>query len=461
MRIRTATIGSIVPFFALAAVLLTACESTEQATPPSIIVIESGNDQYSKKGTDLPLPLVVKVQYPDRTNAADVPVRFTAIEGAGSVSPSTAQTDGRGTVTAHCTLGPDVGTNRIRAELVDDRTKFVVFDATALDYYCPEEDPTFVRKFPSRGSGPYNDLFLFTRESGVNTSGDETVAGVVRLMIDGDSLQTSSLIKFEEVFSRIVPRDASFAHSGDFYLSRMHEIPEVMKVSPVGPAAHHFATLETYRGGEITSSAAGVLVGCDEYGPFIVGCRDTLQRFEEATYSGVEPDMANDDAVAVDTNPQNEFYEDVYFIDLSDNTLRRLPLDSLTASGPTEIVTQLTGEEAAGTNGMACNNDGTVYLLVDTEDIKAIFSVTPAGEKNTEYDFFDRGTGDAAGIQNDLAIRQGRPALLFTVDTLNDLLLLYVPGQGLSELFPRAGFDPESISSQRASGERIGLVWLP
>jgi hypothetical protein len=118
---------------------------------------------------------------------------------------------------------------------------------------------------------------------------------------------------------------------------------------------------------------------------------------------------------------------------------------------------------------MVCNNDGVVYILVDNDDDrKAIISVTPAGVKSDEYDFFDRGTGTEsdAGIQRDLAIwvRPSGNPLLYTLDTLNDMLLRYDVFQGLlAELYPdtTAGFDPESLSKSNVWGERVGLVVLP
>jgi len=165
--------------------------------------------------------------------------------------------------------------------------------------------------------------------------------------------------------------------------------------------------------------------------------------------------------VAVDTNPQNTTYEDIFFIDLSDSTLRRLPLDSLTATGPAVVVTGLTEDEANGANGMVCNTDGTVFVVVDTDDTKAILRVTPAGVKSTEYDFFDRGPdAEDAGVQNDLAIRPGGNPLLFTIDTDHGTLLLYDTLQQILFELPPAG-DQESISTPDRGRYRIGLVMLP
>jgi hypothetical protein len=112
---------------------------------------------------------------------------------------------------------------------------------------------------------------------------------------------------------------------------------------------------------------------------------------------------------------------------------------------------------------MVCDDDGTLYLLVETSVMKSILEITPAGDKTVLYDFFDRGAGDAAGVQNDLAIQEGIN-FLYTVDTHNNMLLLYDIGQGtLSEMFPDtlSGYDPESISTDFSGNERVGLVVLP
>lgn len=117
---------------------------------------------------------------------------------------------------------------------------------------------------------------------------------------------------------------------------------------------------------------------------------------------------------------------------------------------------------------MECNTNGTVYILVDDDDeTKEILSVTPAGLVTQVYNFFDRGSGTAAeaGIQRDLAIRPANTfPILYTIDTLNDMLLVYYTDLGeLFELFPDtlSGNDPESISKKGVFGERVGLVLLP
>ena len=113
---------------------------------------------------------------------------------------------------------------------------------------------------------------------------------------------------------------------------------------------------------------------------------------------------------------------------------------------------------------MVCDEDGTLYLLIESTMVKAILRVTPAGLKTVMYDFFDRGTGNAAGVQNDLAIQPGIN-FLYTIDALNNKLLVYDIGQDLLvEMLPDTsmGYDIEAISTDHSGGvDKVGLVVLP
>jgi hypothetical protein len=454
MNLRTYTTSLFTVVLAALALLLPACESTEEAVLPSVIEIVSGDGQFSKKGTLLPDPLSVKVQYHDLSSAPDVVVQFTVLEGDGVVSKSSSTTDSRGIASTQYTLGPTTGTNRIRAAVTGETNISTEFTATAGDYFCPEEDPEFSQQIAPGGTVEH-DLLLFTGNSRLNTSdGTSPIAGLVRLHLEG-GFRPSAFSKYEGVF-QIPVMDCAFAQNGSFFLAWQDLFDEVVRVKPNAQAVH-FAGLETSLGGELTATPAGVLVGCDIYGPFVVGCRDTLKRFDEALFDGSPVDM----------NPQNQWYEDIYFIDLSDNTLKRLPVDNLVAQGATEVVAQLSADQAAGAHGMECNDNGDVYILVDDEDDdKAILRVTPAGALTVEFDFFTRGSGTAedAGVQSDLAIRKGVFPVLYTIDTYNNVLLGCYVGQPnvIAEFDPAAGgFDPEAISTAGFYGERVGLVVIP
>jgi hypothetical protein len=197
-----------------------------------------------------------------------------------------------------------------------------------------------------------------------------------------------------------------------------------------------------------------------------MGCREPLQRFSQASFSGAPGDQANGDAVAVDINPDNAWYEDIYYIDLSDYTLRRLPVDSLVAQGDPEPVYGLTPDQAAGARGMECAHNGDVFILVDDDDDeKAILKITPAGIMTEVFNFFDGGpqAPPEPGMYSDLAIwRRGTQSILYTIDTLNNLVFRYDVAQTVPlYMSPTTGYHPESVSTVGSKGERVGLVVIP
>lgn len=459
MRLRETSRQLIIPVLAVVcavATLFPACEEDQTPPEPSALSKLSGDGQYSKKGTRLPEAFRVIVHDADGSAASGVTVRFQVTGGGGSLSRASATTDNDGLASSVLTLGPDAGVNSVRASLANDPTVYVDFSAEAGEFYCPEEDPTFSRKHAAA-----HDLYLFTRKSALNQQAGLLIAGVVRLQPQylNSTFAGSGFRSFAEGAIINVPKDAAFSNSGDFYIAWAAGEYEVTRVPPTGENIH-LATLETqaFLGSEVTRSPRGILVGCDEFGPFAIGCRDTLGRWDEADYGA---GSCNNDAVAVEVDPQSPYYEDIYFIYLADSTLRRLPIDSLAATGPTEVVTTLTQDEAVGANGMAVAADGTIYVLVDTDHTKVIVKVTPGGARSIEYDFFDRGPDPAPGIQNDLAIDR-EFSFLFTVDTLNDVLLVYdINQQSLVTLSPDILTHPEAISTTGSFGERVGLVVLP
>jgi hypothetical protein len=327
--------------------------------------------------------------------------------------------------------------------------------ATAAAYYCPEENPTFVRAF-----SPARDLLLFTRESSVISAGGDERAGVVQLGMDLSNLEfdATPVAAFSETIIRAVVRDCAFAANGEFYIAwtNTSSVREVAKVATNGSVSH-FATLEGILGVEITWLEGGVLAGCDEFGPFTVGCRDTLTRYPDALYSGTLPDQANYNAVAYD-----DLGNFLYFIYRFDRSLRRLPLNGYTQTGPVEDFVTLASDEASGASGMAAGPDGTVYILVESTSTKSIVQVTSGGVKTTLFDFFSRGAGDAAGKQADLALlRAGALTGLYTLDTLNNVILLYDVGAAqLHEIVPDRTTDTYAASDS-TSGEAVGLAIVP
>jgi hypothetical protein len=436
------------------AALVAACED-EQAPAPAVTGLEivSGDNQYTRKGTQLEEPVVVQLTLEDGQAASGATVLFQVIEGGGSLSRTSATTAGSGRVSVNWTVGANPGNNRLRISLADNSAVNVVASATASEFYCPEEDPAFSRKFLAQ-----HDLLLLTRSSSLTQDDGSPVAGLVRIVPDfteQDFLGTSLRNYGEDLFDNVV-RDCVFATNGDFYLSWNNITDEIVKVATDGTVSH-FATLETSFGAEIAMTPGGILVGCDERGPFAVTCRDTVFRYEGALYSGTARDAANNDAVAADPTTG-----DVYFIYKEDRRLKRIPLDGVAQAGDVADVAVVPIEVSDGARGMVVDGtDGSVYILVDyagTPVTKAIVKVTSAGAVTTEFDFFSRGAGDAAGVQSDLAIDRGF-RFLYTLDTKNNVVLLYgIASQQLAVL--ESTTDPEAASNA-VVGERVGLDVLP
>ncbi|MDH3197139.1 MAG: hypothetical protein OEO21_02760 [Candidatus Krumholzibacteria bacterium] len=445
----------IVSLAALCCLPSLACEETTEPPVVPAIAQVSGDGQYSKKGTPVLDPLVVRVTLSDGTAAQGYTVRFQVVTGGGSVATPSAVADDAGRASTGWTLGPNAGENSVRASLESATNLGVDFVATGGEFFCPEEDPTFVRKHGLAGH-----LFLFTRRSSLHMANGDFAAGVVKLAPDfvAGVATATRLRKLDDQGSiTVVARDCAFSAAGDFFVALGDIDDFITKIAPNG-ALSTLSSLEDPFGAEITYSPTGILIGCDSFGPFIVTCRDPLGRFAEATYAGTPQDRAHNDAVAVDP-----VTEDIYFIHLPDFQLLRLPVDSLAAVGPTEMVTQLTRWEAEGARGMVVNDDDqNLFILVDSDTTKAILRVTPGGTKTVEYDFFDRGSGASAGVQNDLALSPVGGGRLYTIDTLNDMLLAFDLTQQILVELPPQSSDPEAISAADGlGGERVGLIVLP
>lgn len=436
------------------ALLFAACEDDTGPGPaPVDIEIVSGNGQYSKQGTELPNPIVVEVTLSDGAPGVDVPVQFSVRSGGGTLSRTSATTNGAGQTNVRWTLGPALGTQEIEIEISGDANVGAVAQATASNFHCPEEDGVFARRFT-----PQFDLFLFTRESSVTESAGTKRAGVVHLGVDTQNLDfnAASIVAFDETVIQAVVRDIAFSEKGELYIAwtSPSSVKEIAKIAPNGDDTH-FATLDGILGTEITTIEGAVLAGCDEFGPFTVGCRDTLTRYSDAIFSGVGSDIANYDAVAYDSTGNY-----LYFIDREMRRLRRVPLDGYTQTDPTEEVVTLDPDEAAGAVGMVVHSDGAVYIVVESDATKSIVRAS-VGVKETVFDFFSRGAGDAAGIQDDVALDPRAGGLLYTLDTVNNVILLYqISTDMLFELVPDGSTDPEAASNASAR-ERVGLVVLP
>lgn len=435
---------------ALCCLPLLGCEDSAAPELPSKIEIVDGDGQYSKRGTELEKPLQVRLRYENGSLATGFDVRFQVIELGGTLSAQVARVNDAARASTRLTLPDAVGTVRVRASLDGSSEVAVDFTATSSDFYCPEENPTFTRKF---GSEFANSLFLFTNRSVYHDD-----AGVIRIDWGAGEFAVSNPLEFPGGGNPHVPWDAAFSRSGDFFVAWTYgPSDDVVEIAP-DFSYGGFSGLDAYLGSEITTSPDGILVGCDEDGPFVVGCRDTLARFDDAFYDG-SGQAANNDAVAVDPSSG-----DIYYIVHDDVSGANASLMRLDDTGTPAAVVGLTAVEAMNAKGMEVDGaDGAVYILVESSNVKAIVQVTAAGVKTSDFvDFIAlRGPGDAAGVQSDLAIdRQFR--FLFTLDTLHNTLLLYdIPQANLEELTPTITTDPEALSTDGDSGERVGLAVLP
>lgn len=413
----------------------------------------------------MPDPFVVGVRTDSGAIPADALVVFTVVSGDGILSENVVRTDSRGSAFTRYTLGTTLGTDSVMASIKDNASRFVVFQATSSNFFCPEQEDTFRVTY-----GTPKDFFLVTqRSSWFPTQGS---AGAVRVRIF-PPVETSIFTEIPGDFiydSTIY--DAAFSARGDFYVARKSAHAEILKIETNG-AFSTFTRLDEYLPNfdlavELDTNPSGLLVGCDITGPFIVSCPDTVLRFDEARY---EAGGINNDALAVDPRKQSEdpLGEDIYFIDTTNPRLLRLPMDSLAVETPGAdpvVVTALSQDQADHARGMVCEGsrgDGTIYILVDSDDTKEILQVTTDGTLSVLYNFFDRGPGDAAGQQRDLAIDRGARRL-FTLDTRNDNLLVY---EILTEFFAPL-FDDSTLQAtlsnragdQLTGGERVGLVIL-
>lgn len=416
------------------------CSDTEAPEPPASIRIVSGDHQFSRFGTELPEPFVVKLTTESGAAAAGFVVVFEPNTGGGSFSKGEVVTDEYGVASSHFTLGPAEGPNSAVAYVGGTPSLSVPFNATAGYTYCPEAETTLSVYYGTQGH-----LFLATSKSDLFPD----YSGIIRI----DPLPTSqpsSFIGFPtDIFSTQI-WDIAFSPRGDMYISTSKIFDDVLITTTDGDYSF-FAPLPDFTGSfsaaEITCNPQGLIVGCNNNGPFLVKCRGEYERFEEATYEG----GINNDALAVDP-----VTDDIYFIHQNQHKLMRLPIDTLTAAGPVEILADLNADEAEGARGMVCDSDRMIYILVDTQSTKKIVRVSAAsGIKTDVVDFFTRGSGseEDAGMQRDLAIDTAQ-RILYTIDTLNNALLRYpLPGGPLGVSQQGA-----VISTSSAGGERVGLV---
>lgn len=108
------------------ATLASSCKDNsapEKAGPAADIAISAGNAQTGVAGSVLAAPLAAKVTDAKGRGVPNVGVIFQALPGSGTVTPTTARTNGAGVATTSWTLPTIAGAGyRVRAVLVDTLT---------------------------------------------------------------------------------------------------------------------------------------------------------------------------------------------------------------------------------------------------------------------------------------------------------------------------------------------------
>lgn len=114
--------------------LLAACSDDGTNPPPAAagMVIVSGNNQTGIVETVLGQPLVVHVEDGAGDDLEGATVNWTVVTGGGAVANASTLTGSNGRTGTQLTLGPDPGTNEVRAS-VDGTTLEVTFSATGQE----------------------------------------------------------------------------------------------------------------------------------------------------------------------------------------------------------------------------------------------------------------------------------------------------------------------------------------
>ncbi|MFQ6046291.1 MAG: IPT/TIG domain-containing protein [Gemmatimonadales bacterium] len=109
-------------------------EGVDLPEPSSIAKLPESDGQLAPAGARLPLPLRVVVRSSDGAAVPRAQVRWWLASGTGGrLSDSITVADGTGIAEAAFTLGPAAGEYLVRAELVVDTDKGVIFRATASE----------------------------------------------------------------------------------------------------------------------------------------------------------------------------------------------------------------------------------------------------------------------------------------------------------------------------------------
>ncbi len=98
------------------------------------VTIVSGDGQSADVGETLPQDLVVRASDFDGNAVGNVELRFSIVQGGGSLSATTVTTDAQGTASSTWTMGPQEGAQQVTAWAVTNSGAEATFSATATDF---------------------------------------------------------------------------------------------------------------------------------------------------------------------------------------------------------------------------------------------------------------------------------------------------------------------------------------
>src|SRR5881394_3018923 len=137
---RLSSVARIAGLLALASCV--APVDTEQSAGPLSLSVISGNNQTAAPGTELPAPIVARVEDSRGRAMQGQIVNFVVVSGSGSVFAGASISGRDGIVQERWTLGPaHSGAQRVEARAVDngsgEKLTFAIFNATLADVEPP------------------------------------------------------------------------------------------------------------------------------------------------------------------------------------------------------------------------------------------------------------------------------------------------------------------------------------
>lgn len=130
--------------------------ATAQAGPATTIAKVSGDLQGGQVGRALPAPLVVVVHDQFGNVKPAALVSWTVLTGGGTLSASASFTDAAGHARTRLTLGPEAGTQTVRASLTTGAAvtfTFTAYAASTLEGVVERTDPLSSRPYAAAVSG--------------------------------------------------------------------------------------------------------------------------------------------------------------------------------------------------------------------------------------------------------------------------------------------------------------------